>query len=119
MKVIIAGSRDIQDYTLVEEAVVTSGFEITEVVCGMARGIDLLGKEWAKKNSKLCTEFPARWQQYGNAAGPFRNLEMGKYADALIAIWNQKSVGTKHMISVMQRLIKPYYILTLPRSNHG
>ena len=47
MKVIIAGSRGVEDYALVEEAVKQSGFDITEVVSGTARGVDLLGEHWA------------------------------------------------------------------------
>lgn len=35
---IIAGSRDIEDYNIVSQAIRASGFLITEVVSGMARG---------------------------------------------------------------------------------
>ena len=43
MKCVIAGSRTITDYALVEKAIVDSGFEITEVVCGECRGPDMFG----------------------------------------------------------------------------
>lgn len=32
------------------------------------------------------------------ASGPIRNGEMAKYADALIAMWDGTSTGTKNMI---------------------
>ena len=38
MRVIIAGSRDITDYDLLQECVKLSEFGITSVVSGMARG---------------------------------------------------------------------------------
>lgn len=40
MKVIIAGSRTIEDGSLIEQAVQESGFAITEVVSGCAPGVD-------------------------------------------------------------------------------
>lgn len=119
MKVIIAGSRDILDMALVEEAIANSGFKITEVVCGLARGVDILGKEWATKNNIKCQEFPARWQQYGRSAGYHRNLEMGKYADAAIIIWDGKSPGTKMMIDIMKQLNKPFYIMITRKDANG
>mgnify|MGYP003349270769 FL=1 len=39
MKVIIAGTRGINDYKLVTQAVERSGYKITEVVCGQAVGV--------------------------------------------------------------------------------
>ena len=47
MKVIIAGSRDIDDYDIIDAAVKRSGYNITEVVSGTARGPDKLGEEYA------------------------------------------------------------------------
>ncbi len=42
MKVIIAGSRSINDYRLVERAVADSGFDVTEIVSGCSKGVDTL-----------------------------------------------------------------------------
>lgn len=49
MRVIVAGSRNITDYHLVTKAIVESGFmyEIAQVVCGGAPGVDLLGDQFA------------------------------------------------------------------------
>lgn len=98
MKVIIAGSRDITDYNLLLKAVRASQIRPTEVVCGKARGVDTLGEEFAKRNGIPIKYFPAEWSKHGRAAGHIRNRQMGDYADALIAIWDGKSTGTKGMI---------------------
>lgn len=50
MKVIVAGSRWIDNYDVVKQAIEESGFEITEVVSGVARGADTLGENWADAN---------------------------------------------------------------------
>jgi hypothetical protein len=111
MKVIIAGSREITNYQVVLEAIAESGFEITEVVCGMARGIDLLGKRWADENGIPVKPFPAKWEKYGRThAGRLRNTDMKYYADALIAIHDGESTGTKDMIGKMERAGKPVYV---------
>jgi len=96
-KTIIAGSRDITDYSLVLKAIKKSGFNITEVVSGKAKGVDTLGEQYAKEHNIKIKEFPADWKNLKNAAGPIRNKQMGDYADSLIAVTNG-SKGTQHMI---------------------
>lgn len=97
MKTIICGSRDINDYELVKDAIKESGFEITEVVCGCAKGIDLLGDKWGRENNIPVKYFPAKWKIHGKSAGIIRNKEMVEYADACIAITNG-SKGTASTI---------------------
>lgn len=98
MKVIIAGSRTIADMAMLVQAIADSGFEITEVVSGGARGVDKLGELWAVQNFTTATVFPADWSSHGKAAGTIRNRQMAEYADALIALWDGESRGTKNMI---------------------
>lgn len=100
MKVIIAGSRDLNKDFMVRDAIEASGFRITEVVCGMARGVDMVGHAWAKRNLVPVKEFYAQWKLLGRSAGYKRNVEMAMYADALIAVWDGSSRGTQHMINV-------------------
>lgn len=97
-KVIIAGSRSIEDYSKVEEAVEESGFDISEVVSGTADGVDKLGEEYADRNGIPVTRFPADWKNQGKKAGVVRNQEMVEYADALIAVWDGESSGTEDVI---------------------
>jgi hypothetical protein len=109
MKTIIAGSRLITDYAAVCKAIKESGFEITEVVSGTCRGVDLLGERWANENKIPIKQFPADWNKFGKSAGYKRNLEMGKYADALIAVWNG-SKGTEHMINIANGMKHKVYV---------
>lgn len=116
MKVIIAGSRNLEDYGLVAQAMQRCGFDVTEVVCGMAAGIDTLGYRWAQCYNKPIKEMPANWNRDGKAAGPIRNREMAKYADAAVIIWDGESPGSRNMVDEMIRAKKPYY-LQLTESN--
>lgn len=117
MKVIIAGSRTICDYSEVETAVRRSGFTVTEVVSGMARGADRLGIEWADNHGVPVKKFFAQWRtkdgECDRSAGMRRNERMADYADALIAIWDGESSGTKHMMRCMGKRAKPIYYVDL------
>ena len=80
------------------QAVKESGFEISQVVSGMARGVDTLALQWASKHCMPVAKFPADWNKYGRGAGHIRNRQMADNADALVAVWDGKSRGTKNMI---------------------
>lgn len=98
MKTIIAGSRHLKQLIYVKTAVFYSKFTITEVISGGCEGIDQAGEKWAGLNGVPVRRFLPAWDEHGKAAGPIRNWEMATYADALIAVWNGQSKGTKDMI---------------------
>lgn len=110
MKVIIAGSRSISDYKLIQLAIMGSGFKVDEIISGGARGVDSLGEKYALDNGITVSRFNAQWDVYGKSAGYRRNGEMAIYGDCLIAIWDGQSKGTKHMINMMRNMGKPVYI---------
>lgn len=105
MKVIIAGGRTFNDYKLlcqICDKALSLQNEV-EIVSGTANGADKLGEKYAKEKGCPVKHFPADWDKYGKSAGYKRNEEMAKYADALIAFWDGKSKGTKHMIDLAKR----------------
>lgn len=103
MKTIIAGGRTITDYSLVLSAIAESGFIPTEIVSGMAPGVDTLAVQYATENNLPLQQFWAEWEFYGRAAGPIRNRQMAEYGEALVAIWDGVSRGTKNMIETAQK----------------
>ena len=58
-----------------------------------------LGEQYAKERGHALQYFPANWERYGRSAGYRRNVQMAENADALVAFWDGKSMGTRHMIS--------------------
>lgn len=116
MKVIIAGGRNFDDYDymiecinqLIDDGVIDQ--DTMEIVSGMARGADSLAVRLAEDNDIPLHEFYAKWDKLGNFAGIRRNMDMGRFADVLVAFWDTKSVGTKHMIEYMESLKKPVYV---------
>ena len=104
-KIIIAGGRDFMDYNLLKEKVnkILQEKRVSHkivIISGCARGADTLGLRYASENAFDVEEYPANWDKYGKKAGYMRNVEMAENADALIAFWDGKSKGTKHMIDI-------------------
>jgi hypothetical protein len=102
MKVIVAGSRDYNNRDKVYKVLskLHKHKKDIEIVSGLAKGPDTFGKEWAEVNGVRVHKFPAQWNTHGKRAGPIRNEEMARFADALIAFWDGKSRGTGHMITI-------------------
>lgn len=127
MKTIIAGSRDITNYNLLSKAVIDSNFSITEVVCGLAKGVDMLGEAWATQNSIPVKYFPADWdsinlpgavirinkfgKKYNAAAGSIRNGEMAAYADALILIHHNSNGSLDMLKQAKQKKLLIYEVV--------
>lgn len=111
MKTIIAGSRNIEEYQAILDAIEASGFEITEVISGGAKGVDSLGERYGTEKGIPVKVFPADWESYGRKAGIMRNKEMAAYAEALIAVWDGNSPGTYNMIAEAQSRKLKVYVL--------
>lgn len=104
MRVIIAGGRNYHNYDTLLEAIQESQFNITTVVCGGAAGVDTLGERYGQEMNLQIAYFYPDWATHGRAAGPIRNRKMAENADALIALWNGESRGTKNMIETATKL---------------
>lgn len=103
-KVIVAGSRDFNDYGLLCRTLneLFGSFNI-EIVSGCARGADKLGEQYADDHWIPKKLFPANWGKYGKSAGYRRNEQMAQYADILVAFWDYSSPGTRHMINLARQ----------------
>lgn len=118
-KLIIAGSRNLE----VSKDTLNNLFLLfncwpTEIVSGGCVGIDRCGERYVEDNYMLPLKiFPANWEEHGKAAGPIRNAEMAKYADALLLIWDGESKGSSNMKTNMLKENKPIYEVIIKRTN--
>jgi hypothetical protein len=115
MKTIIAGSRSLEPKRREIWSILETTEGITEVVSGLAKGPDLIGKWWGLSRRLPVAEFPADWATLGKRAGFTRNLQMADYAEQLLAFWDGKSRGTEHMINSFRSKYpeKPIHIFTI------
>lgn len=115
-KLIVAGGRDFCDYQLLSDTLfnMSSGIYVDyaiSIVSGMANGADALGYRFAKEHQVEVYAYRADWDKYGKRAGFVRNEQMGDFSDGLLAFWDGKSRGTKHMIDYMVRLNKNVHVI--------
>lgn len=94
----------------VEAAIHYAAIPITQVISGMAQGVDLIAWQWAGQHKIDRVAMPAEWDINGRSAGFIRNSEMAEVADALIAVWDGQSKGTAHMIQQAMRKNLRIYI---------
>lgn len=116
VKLIIAGGRDFTNEYLMRDrlqALEDMGKFSTgvELVCGMARGADMTGHRIFQSAGLPINKFPADWERFGKGAGYVCNVQMGHFADMALIFWDTKSKGTQHMISVMETLGKPAFVV--------
>ena len=100
-RVIIAGGRDFSPEAGVEKVrniLRNIPLSDLEFVSGMAPGADQI--PFLLNLGCPIQEFPAEWDVYGLSAGFRRNTDMAFYGTHLIAFWDGKSKGTKHMIDL-------------------
>lgn len=102
MKLIVAGSRDFNDWDRLNLTLrkIHERIQINEIVSGGARGADKLGERFASENGIPVISFIPDWDRYGKSAGFRRNVQMSEYGDALVAFWDGKSPGTRSMIEL-------------------
>lgn len=113
--VIVAGSRDFDDYELMCRHLdeLFDGRDI-QIMSGEADGADMLGHRYGDEHGIEVLARPAVWNpngKYDRGAGRRRNQVMGGEADELIAFHNGTSPGTAHMIEVMKMLRKPRTVI--------
>jgi len=110
VKTIICGSRTVTGWQHVAAAIEECPWEITAVISGHALGVDRLGEEYATETFLPLEVYPARWDLYGNSAGRLRNEWMLGKAEAVLAVWDGESPGTKHMIRIAEREKIPVHV---------
>ena len=125
MIVIVCGSRSFSDYltaaeisTLLQQAIDASGFHITKVISGGARGIDNAAIRWAILNNvpyyvERATK--SDWMRHGRGGGNIRNLRMADLQpppQACLAIWDGQSNGTIDMLTIMRDRGRQWYLHT-------
>ncbi len=102
-KVIIAGSRNFNNYELLKticDQLITKEFVI---ISGCAKGADKLGELYGLHNNIKIEKYPANWNLYGKSAGYIRNKLMAENATHCICFWNGESKGTKNMIDLAKQ----------------
>lgn len=111
MKVLVCGSRNFNDYGLLERTL--DEYDITEIIEGEARGADLAAARYGEAKGIPVQRYPANWELFGRRAGPIRNSQMLKEGqpDMVVAFRFPNSRGTQNMIDQSLRKNIPVRII--------
>ncbi|MCL2837413.1 MAG: DUF2493 domain-containing protein [Defluviitaleaceae bacterium] len=97
MKIAIIGSRSLTDYD--SHAILRYiPKNVTAIISGGAKGIDAWAERFAQDRGLRFIEILPDYQKYGKKAPIFRNREIVRQADLVLAIWDFKSRGTANAI---------------------
>ena len=113
MKLLIAGSRSIEDFDL-------SNYipdETELIISGGANGIDRVAEKYADKNKLSKLILRPRYNLYGKAAPLKRNESMVDLCDCVLVIWDGTSKGTKYTIEYAKKKNKPVNIVITTPAN--
>ena len=115
-RVVIAGSRHFQDYTLfcsvVDKYLSRIRYEYRIIILsGHCSGTDLMAERYADENGLALEIYPADWT-LGRKAGPLRNKEMVDVADFAIA-FPGGGPGTRSLIALAKQKGIPVRIYAL------
>lgn len=129
VKVLIAGSRDFDNYELLKsktDFLLQNIKDKITIISGTAKGADRLGEEYAREKGYNLERCPALWynlsepckikydsfgKSYNVLAGLKRNEYMVKEADYIIEFWDGKSSGTKYTIEYARKLGKKIKVI--------
>lgn len=75
-RLLICGDRDWTDVKAISKVLKRYDPHTTVLICGMAKGADIIAYQLAKRMGMHVMEFPADWDKHGRAAGPIRNTQM-------------------------------------------
>ena len=109
MRLAVIGSRSLCDIVIDDYI----PYNVTEIVSGGAKGIDMLAKDYASRKAIAYTEFLPKYNLYGKGAPIKRNEEIAQYADEAIAFWDGKSKGTEYTVKLFEKLGKEIRVICL------
>ncbi len=105
-RVVVGGSRSIEDYELVRGVLKQLLVEEDTVLSGNAPGVDRLGERYAKEAGLEVKVIPSPWEKHGLKASMIRNELLLRSADLVICFWDGESKGTRHMLDISKRAKK-------------
>lgn len=115
MKVAIIGSRNFNDYEMLEYQVtnILKLLNITPsyIVSGGANGADKLAEKYAEEHNIQLNIIYPDWKTHGKQAGYLRNIQIWQSADIGIAFWDGISRGTEHSFEIAKKLNKKLIVV--------
>lgn len=113
MKVAVIGSRNFDDYGVLEAFLdglrLDAGIEV--IVSGGARGADSLAERYAGERDIPMEVHRPDWKTFGRSAAFIRNRAIVDCSDMVVAFWDGKSRGTENAVDYARRKGKRVHVV--------
>ena len=109
MKILIAGSRSIEEFDLSPHIPI----ETELIISGGARGIDSVAEKYADQHSISKLILRPDYRCYGKGAPIKRNEKMVEIADLVLVIWDGVSRGAKYTAEYARKKGKQVVLITV------
>lgn len=117
-RILVCGSRTHWEFDLISGFILAALDKYPDAelfVSGGAKGADAISAYiLEKKLGKKVIRIEAQWEDFGPGAGFARNWQMIMRCDAVAALWDGVSKGTKQTIDAAKRMGKPVFEWTIP-----
>ena len=122
MKLIVTGSRDLDDPNFVAAKIdeylrfKSGDVELINFVC---KGGTNTAAKYAKDHGLKIISMQADWTKYPKDAAKIRNAVAAKLADELLVIQYMDEHETKELIQNMKDMHKPTWVVNVPRKDNN
>lgn len=115
MRIIITGSKNIENELHVRNAIIMSPFakDLSEIICLCSCKIDFFAKNYAYTKGIKVSLWHTDWERYKQEALIKRNEFASQYTDGLILIWDGYSKEINHILKSVRSSGKPICIYQL------
>lgn len=109
MKILIAGSRNIDNFDI--EEYIPKDVEL--IISGGARGVDSLAEKYADRHKISKLILRPDYKRYSKAAPILRNQKMVDIADKVLLIWDGRSKGAKCTLDYAKKTNKEVLLINV------
>lgn len=109
IRIVVAGSRDFNDYILFKTSIENylqvrfEGKSFLLISGGARRGPDEMIIRYCVEKNLPYALYEADWDRFGKSAGYRRNVTMSDVSTDVVVFWDCVSKGTKHMMDIANR----------------
>lgn len=107
MKLLIAGSRSIQEFDL--SPYIPDDTDL--IITGGAEGIDSIAEQYADQHKLSKLVLRPQYHLFKRNAPLIRNRKMVDIADAVLIVWDGKSKGTQYTIAYTEKMNIPLVLV--------
>ena len=112
MRIAIIGSRSItmEAYPFIQSYIPRGA---SEIVSGGAEGADQLAEAYARQKHLPLKLFLPDYARFRKSAPLQRNIEIVRYSDYVLVLWDGTSRGTAHVINACVQEYTPQHVLII------